>query len=62
MMKVDEFKEKFAVFILSHGRANDIKTVDTLKKGNYTGKWYVVIDNGDDDIAGISATVKVKTL
>lgn len=24
--------------------------------------WYVIIDNGDDDIAGISATVKVKTL
>ena len=38
----------FAVFILSHGRANDIKTVDMLKRGNYTGDWYVVIDNEDD--------------
>lgn len=24
--------------------------------------WYVIIDNGDDDIAGITASVKVKTL
>lgn len=48
MMKIDEFKKDFAVFILSHGRSNEIKTVDTLKKGNYTGKWYVVIDNEDD--------------
>ena len=38
----------FAVFILSHGRANDILTVDMLKRGNYTGDWYVVIDDEDD--------------
>lgn len=42
-------KKDFAVFILSHGRANEIKTVETLKKGKYTGDWYVVIDNEDDD-------------
>ena len=38
----------FAVFILSHGRANDIKTVNMLQKYHYTGKWYVVIDDEDD--------------
>ena len=43
-----DFKRDFAVFILSHCRANDIKTVNTLKKGNYTGKYYIVIDNEDD--------------
>lgn len=43
MMKLDNF----AVFILSHGRADNIKTLKALKKGNYTGKWYIVIDNED---------------
>lgn len=38
----------FAVFILSHGRASNIKTLKTLEKGNYRGKWYIVIDNEDD--------------
>lgn len=42
-----DFKKDFAVFILSHGRANDIKTVDTLIKGNYTGDYFVVIDDED---------------
>lgn len=41
----------FAVFILSHGRANDVKTVKTLQEHGYTGKWYIVIDNEDDQEA-----------
>lgn len=41
-------RDDFAVFILSHGRANDILTVDMLHKGNYTGDWFVVIDDEDD--------------
>lgn len=40
-------RDDFAVFILSHGRANKILTLNSLKRGNYTGKWYVVIDNED---------------
>ena len=40
--------KEFAIFILSHGRANDIKTVDTLNKGHYTGDYYIVIDDEDD--------------
>ena len=39
---------EYAIFILSHGRANSIKTVDTLRRFNYTGDWYVVIDDEDD--------------
>lgn len=39
---------EFAVFILSHGRAESITTVDMLKDGGYTGDWFVVIDNEDD--------------
>ena len=41
-------RDDFAVFILSHGRAKEITTVDLLIKGNYTGDWFVVIDNEDD--------------
>lgn len=40
--------EKFAVFILSHGRPNNVITLNTLKKCGYTGDWYIVIDNEDD--------------
>ena len=39
----------FAVFILSHGRPDNILTLNTLKKGNYTGKWFIVIDNEDEE-------------
>jgi hypothetical protein len=44
---VEEMKKKFAVFILSHGRADNIITLETLRKGNYTGDWYIIIDNED---------------
>ena len=37
----------FAVFILSHGRPDNIKTLKMLEDGNYTGDWYIVIDNED---------------
>ena len=37
----------FAVFILSHGRADNIKTLKMLEDGNYTGDWYIIIDNED---------------
>lgn len=41
-------RDDFAVFILSHGRANKILTLETLKKCGYTGKTYIVIDDEDD--------------
>lgn len=41
-------RDDFAVFILSHGRPNQIYTLKTLKKANYTGKIYIVIDDEDD--------------
>lgn len=39
--------DDFAVFILSHGRADHLKTFNTLKRDGYTGKVYIVIDNED---------------
>ena len=43
-------KNKFAVFILSHGRADNLKTLGTLRRQGYTGKIYVILDNEDDQI------------
>lgn len=37
----------FAAFILSHGRPDNVKTYDTLKKCGYTGKVFIIIDNED---------------
>ena len=40
----------FAVFILSHGRPDDVMTYETLQKCNYTGKVYFIIDNEDPSV------------
>jgi hypothetical protein len=40
-------RDDFAVLILTHGRANNVKTFNTLKKQGYTGKIYLVIDDED---------------
>lgn len=37
----------FAVFILTHGRADNVFTYKTLKKCGYTGQIYFIIDNED---------------
>ena len=34
----------FAVFILTHGRANNVKTYATLRNSGYTGKIYLILD------------------
>ena len=41
-------RDSFAVFILTHGRADNVVTMKTLKKGGYTGRWYMLIDNEDE--------------
>lgn len=41
-------RSDFAVFILSHGRADNVITVRTLEKLGYTGDWYVIIDDEDE--------------
>ena len=44
---MQKYADDFAVLILTHGRPDTIHTLDTLKRGNYSGKWYLVIDNED---------------
>jgi hypothetical protein len=40
-------REDFCIFILTHGRADRIKTIDSLQSRGYTGKIYLVIDDED---------------
>ncbi len=44
-------RDDFAVFILTHGRADNVVTARTLAVQGYTGKTYIVIDNEDDQEA-----------
>lgn len=41
---------KFAVLIISHGRAGRVDTVKTLKDCGYTGDWYIILDDEDKTI------------
>lgn len=43
-------RSDFAVFILSHGRADNVKTVRTLKSCGYTGQWYIICDDEDQQV------------
>lgn len=43
-------RDDFCVFILTHGRPNNVATYNTLRKQGYTGQIYLVID--DEDQAG----------
>lgn len=40
----------FAVFILTHGRPNNVITYDTLNRQGYTGPVFIVVDNEDKTI------------
>lgn len=37
----------FCALILTHGRPNNVRTVESLRKGGYTGPWFIVIDDED---------------
>lgn len=41
-------RDDFAVFILTHGRADNVVTLKTLKRQGYTGRWYMIIDDLDE--------------
>ena len=42
--------DTFCAFILTHGRPDNVRTVDTLKKRGYTGRLYLVVDNEDKTV------------
>lgn len=39
--------ESFGVLILTHGRPTSVKTLATLKRAGYTGKFWLVVDDED---------------
>lgn len=43
-----EAPKDFVAFILTHGRADNVKTYATLRKGGYTGDIRLIIDDEDD--------------
>lgn len=43
-------RDDFAIFILSHGRAKTMKTLNTIKSCGFTGKWFIICDNEDKTI------------
>lgn len=40
----------FAVFILTHGRPDNVKTINTLNGCGYTGKVFFIVDNEDKSV------------
>jgi hypothetical protein len=40
----------FCVFIISHGRPDNVLTLQTLKKKGYAGQWFIVCDNEDETV------------
>lgn len=47
-MQSNQENRKYAVLILTHGRADNVVTYDTLRRGGYKGPIYLVIDDEDD--------------
>lgn len=43
-------KISFCVFIISHGRSDNVKTIKTLKKCGYNGPLFLVCDNEDKTV------------
>lgn len=43
--------DTFCIFILTHGRPDNLVTLKTLKKCGYTGKLFLVVDNEDISLA-----------
>ena len=43
-------RDDFAVFILTHGRAKQQKTLKAMKKCGYTGRLYLVVDDEDEQL------------
>ena len=53
-------RNDFAIFIMSYNRANNIATLHTLSKANYTGKYYIVISDDDPQINTYKSLYKDK--
>ena len=50
--------KNIAVFILSHGRPNNVITYENLRKQGYTGKIYIIVDDEDKTLNEYKAKYK----
>lgn len=48
-------RDDFAVFILTHGRADNVVTYNTIRKHGYTGPIYFICDNEDGQLEAYKA-------
>ena len=48
--RVNNRMDKYCVFILTHGRADNVITLKTLKKCGFDGEWYCVVDDEDEQL------------
>lgn len=55
-------RSDFAVFILTHGRAKNVKTIDTLRGCGYTGKIYLIVDDEDSQINEYTEIKEAETI
>ena len=40
----------FAIFILTHGRPDDVITINTLRRNGYTGDVFLIVDDEDESV------------
>lgn len=45
-----KLRDDFCVFILSYGRPNDVKTLETLQKAGYSGQYFIVVSDDDGEV------------
>lgn len=50
MAKTSKKLDNFAMFILSNGRPSQVKTIRTMKRVGYTGKYYIIVDDLDPSL------------
>lgn len=55
-------RNDFCVFIPTHGRARNVRTVDTLREEGYTGRIYIVVDDEDADLPAYKKKYKDNVL
>lgn len=61
-MESINYKTDFAIFILSHNRANKIDTLKMLLNAGYNGDWFVVISTDDKQINEYKSIIPSKNL
>lgn len=57
-----KLRKNFCVFIMSFGRADNVVTLQTLRKKKYTGAWYIVVSTDDPTLHEYKARFGKKVL